>query len=185
MNWIRSVYLTREGRVSRKTWWLGVIGLFVASLILTALLSLVGLGMVNTQTWTSGTGASQTVASAGTTSWGSLIIVVLFAYPSYCLSIKRRHDRDKAGLDFQIWFGLTFVFSLLSAFTSTYAGPVDTAAVPSSFPAAPVLGALAIASLAILAFGIYMLVVLGFLRGTVGNNSYGADPAGGTWAPAA
>jgi uncharacterized membrane protein YhaH (DUF805 family) len=33
--------------------------------------------------------------------------------------------------------------------------------------------------------GLYLLVVLGFLRGTVGENSYGADPTGGSWAPAA
>jgi uncharacterized membrane protein YhaH (DUF805 family) len=35
-------------------------------------------------------------------------------------------------------------------------------------------------SLVVGVFAIYLLVVLGFLRGTVGPNQYGPDPLGGT-----
>ena len=180
MDWIRSVYLTRDGRVSRKTWWLGVIGLFVAGIILTIVLSLVGLGAttyVRDQNVTS--------ASAVLSPLGNLIFFVLLAYPSYCLSIKRRHDRDSAGLDFKIWFGLTFLLSLASAFSpSSTAGagtPSDADAMAAASSLMPLLGIIAVLGFALMAFGIYMLVVLGFLRGTVGANSYGADPAGGEW----
>ncbi|MDB5587076.1 uncharacterized membrane protein YhaH (DUF805 family) [Devosia sp. UYZn731] len=178
MDWIRSVYLTRDGRVSRKTWWLGVIGLFVAGIVLTIIFSLVGLGAT-----TYVREQNVTTASAGLNPLGNLVVFVLLAYPSYCLSIKRRHDRDKSGIDFQIWFGLGFVLTLLGVVTPQSAAPVDAAAVTSMI--GPILGGLALLSLALAAFAIYILIVLGFLRGTVGNNSYGADPAGGTWAPAA
>lgn len=41
------------------------------------------------------------------------------------------------------------------------------------------------ASLVILVWGIYLLVVLGFLKGTTGPNQYGPDPLGDTAAATA
>ena len=180
MNSFVSLYTNGSGRISRKSWWLGVVGLIVASIVITLILSLVGLGM-------SMGGAfdpahPEAIADMMRKSaWGSLITFAILAYPSYNLSIKRRHDRNSAGLDFQIYLGLTLLLVLVQALGVGTSVQDLGNGVMMPMPA-PWFGAVA---LILGIFGLYMLVVLGFLRGTVGTNTYGADPAGGEWVAAA
>jgi uncharacterized membrane protein YhaH (DUF805 family) len=154
MDNIVSLYTTTDGRISRKQWWLGVIGVIIASIVLTIILGLVGLG--------------------GTSGWGQLIAFVILFYPNWCLGIKRRQDRDNNGMDFKVLMGVSGLLTLLQAFgigvTVTDMGNGIVMPTPDGWLMA-LYGLLGI-------FGLYMLAQLGFLKGTPGANSYGADPLG-------
>lgn len=149
-----ALYTTTAGRISRKGWWIGVVGLIVASIVLTLILSLVGLGY---------------------STWGQLIIYIILFFPSWCIGLKRRQDRDNDGTDFKIMMGVSGLLTLLQAFgigvTMTDMGNGVMVPMPAMW--------MSILYLALGVFGIYMLVQLGFLRGTTGSNTYGADPVGG------
>lgn len=151
------LYTKTDGRISRKSWWLGVLGLVVVSIVLAVVLGSIGLGF-----------------------WGSFIASLIIAYPNYCLSVKRRHDRNGDGKDIAILIGASIILGLLPALgigiEATDVGGV-TIPMPSMW--------LNVLNLILAAYAIYLLVQLGFLKGTDGANSYGADPlAGGAAATA-
>ena len=154
MDAIKALYTTTEGRISRKQWWLGVVGLIIASIVLSIILGIVGLG--------------------GTSGWGQLIAFVILFYPNWCLGTKRRQDRDNNGTDFKALIGVSGLLTLLQAFgigtTLTDMGNGMIVAMPNTI--------LSIAYLIVGIFGIYILIQLGFLKGTPGPNSYGPDPLG-------
>lgn len=165
MNTIVSLFNGTAGRIGRRSWWMGVVILAVISIALTWILSLVGLG------------PNRTTGSAG---YAQLIVYLLLIYPSLCLSIKRRHDRDNNAMDIKIITAVSAVLTVLQTF-GVGITPTDVGGgVMMPMPAIWLTALYVILGIA----GIYMLVMLGFLRGTVGNNSYGPDPVGGTWAPA-
>ena len=83
----------------------------------------------------------------------AMVIYVALLISSIAVGIKRLHDRNKSGL----WL---LVFYLLPAVLSG----IDTATGMTIF------------SLASAAVSIWMIVELGFLRGTPGPNQYGPDP---------
>ena len=154
MDRIKLLYTTTEGRLSRKDWWIGAIGLIIASLVLTSILALVGLG--------------------GPYGWGQLIAYVILFYPGWCIGIKRRQDRDNNGMDFKVMMGVSGLLTLVQALgigvTMVDMGNGITVPMPDMW-----LSAL---YMLLALFGLYMLVQLGFLKGTPGANSYGADPLG-------
>jgi uncharacterized membrane protein YhaH (DUF805 family) len=186
MDNIVSLYTSTEGRISRKSWWLGVIGIVIVNLIITFLIfPLVGLGGPSLQAITEAANdpaALNTliIGSMQTSGWASLILFLIFAYPMYALFIKRRHDRDNNGLDAIIYLALVVVLFLVQAFGLGYTmGEVAGIAMPQPTMIFSVLGVV----LGI--YAIYMLVVMGFLRGTAGPNQYGPDPLGATATAAA
>jgi len=154
MDTLVSLYTTADGRISRKQWWLGVVGLIIASIVLTIILGLIGLG--------------------GTSGWGQLIAFVILFYPGWCIGIKRRQDRDNNGMDFKVMMGVSGLLTLVQALgigvTMVDMGNGITVPMPDMW-----LSAL---YMLLALFGLYMLVQLGFLKGTPGANSYGADPLG-------
>lgn len=154
MDALKVLYTTTDGRISRKQWWLGVVGVIIASIVLTMILGLVGLG--------------------GTSGWGQLIAYVILFYPNWCLGIKRRQDRDNNAMDFKILMGVSGLLTLVQALgigmTMTDIGNGMMMPVPDMWLSV-LYGLLGL-------FGIYMLVQLGFLKGTPGANSYGPDPLG-------
>jgi uncharacterized membrane protein YhaH (DUF805 family) len=95
----------------------------------------------------------------------TLILQVILLYPSYALSAKRFQDRDKPGGLALIGIGLGIVQTLarLVGLSNPYA--------PTAIDY--ILG------IALLIVGIWYLIELGILRGTVGPNSYGPDPLEG------
>lgn len=147
-----ALYTTTAGRISRKNWWIGVVGIIVASIVLSIILSLVGLN----------------------TAWGQLIVYVLLFYPNWCIGLKRRQDRDNNGMDFKILMGVSGLLTLVQALgigvTMTDMGNGVVMPTPDTWLMV-LFGLMGI-------FGIYMLVQLGFLKGTPGPNTYGADPLG-------
>ena len=114
MDW-KYLFTSFEGRISRKTYWTGVVVLAVAVVIAELLDMILG--------------------TAGESGYGIVTIIALIAviYPAIALYTKRWHDRGKSG-----WW--------------TLIGLV------------PIIG------------GLWMLIELGFLKGTTGPNQYGADP---------
>jgi len=95
--------------------------------------------------------------------WVFFILQLALAYPSYCLLAKRFQDRDKPAMYAAVVIGINIVISFL-----TLLGLAGPAASPNA------LGW--IFSLISAAIGIWILIELGILRGTVGSNQYGADP---------
>lgn len=139
------LYLTTDGRIGRQSFWMGILGLIVAGIVVSVILGLI-LG------W-------QTTAGQ----WAFFLVQLALAYPSYCLMAKRFQDRDKPAMFAAAVIGINILFSLLMLFG--VGGP----------PEAPsMLGW--IMNLIGLAIGIWILVELGILRGTVGSNQYGPDP---------
>jgi uncharacterized membrane protein YhaH (DUF805 family) len=95
----------------------------------------------------------------------TLILQVALIYPSYALSAKRFQDRDKPGSLALIGIGLGLLQTL--ARVLGLSNPFQPNAIDW------------VLSIALLIVGIWYLIELGILRGTVGPNGYGPDPLEG------
>lgn len=177
MNNFLQVYTSMEGRISRKTWWLATIALIVVVLIIEfVILAPLGFGPVpNVAALSVGDGAAASSAmldSIHRAGWVGLIVSIVFGYPVLAIGVKRRHDRGNSGLDVRIFYGVTILLNLVQALglgtTMTDIGNGLTIPTPS-LP-------FTVISFLVGIFAIYLLVVLGFLKGTTGGNQYGPDP---------
>jgi uncharacterized membrane protein YhaH (DUF805 family) len=130
------LFTSLEGRIPRKTFWLGFIVLMIVTWILELILFAVfGVSMMGNMD-PNATPEAAAAAAAEQMSQMTLPLVILFLlllWPSICLYAKRWHDRDKSG-----WWSLIGLI--------------------------PIIG------------GLWMLIELGFLRGTDGPNRFGPDP---------
>jgi uncharacterized membrane protein YhaH (DUF805 family) len=103
--------------------------------------------------------------------WAELVVSVIFAYPTYALCVKRRHDRDNSGLDLLVFMAFSVALSLVWALGLS-ASPVvaqNAMTIQTATWYWPVL-------IVFIVYAIYIFVVLGFLKGTLGPNRYGPDP---------
>jgi len=177
---------SREGRISRKSFWIAILCLGLVNLAISLIVSLsIGggaLGNMMAGLQAGGTSPEQRdslLASGRSGAWASLVITLVFAYPAYAVMVKRRHDRNSAGLDVLVFLGLTLLSLLVGALgigmevMQMPLGNGTTLPVPVPGPA------LAALQMANGIFALYLLVVLGFLRGTAGENDYGPDPLAG------
>jgi uncharacterized membrane protein YhaH (DUF805 family) len=153
-------YMGFDGRLNRQKWWISAIILAVAGFIVSWVLGLVfGTGlMIDPAILTDPAALNAYLQKAG---WIGLITGIILAYPYIAITVKRRHDRNNNGYDAMGLIALQIVVNLLSALGLTF-GVVGQ-----------VLGVI----LGI--YAIYILVVVGFLKGTAGPNSYGPDPLQG------
>jgi uncharacterized membrane protein YhaH (DUF805 family) len=95
----------------------------------------------------------------------NLVYTLAVAYPAYAVMAKRFQDRGKKGQFAAILIG----FSILSALSALFGLTGD--------PLNPnTLGTVLGFVLGIV--GLWYLIELGFLRGTIGANEYGPDPVG-------
>jgi uncharacterized membrane protein YhaH (DUF805 family) len=182
MDKIIANFTSLDGRIGRQSWWIGVVILIVVNIIISFLiLPLVGVSMMpNFAALVADPNNAdpQAIADAimgtmRTAAWVSLVIFLIFLYPSAAVSIKRRHDKDNSGLDVWIYFGLTAILLLIQAL-GLFMTTVDMGGVIIPTPALP----FTILQIIVGIYGIYLLVVLGFLKGTAGPNQYGPDPVG-------
>lgn len=156
------LYGDPKGRISRKTWWLGAIGLFVIQALV---------GMV--------VGSFAALAGLGESAFGigllSLILVAVFAWPSYALTAKRLNDRNRPWTLFFVFYAPSVVDALLKMLGLS--GSIET--VEMFGQTAPMFQPNALGQ-AVNAFvgviGIWALVELGFLKGDRGPNPHGPDP---------
>src|SRR5690606_10172238 len=157
MDQIKYLLTTTSGRIGRQQWWIGVVALIVVSIIASLILGLISFG--------------NPVVMA----WLAVLLNLALLYPSYCLGLKRRHDRDSDGKDLLILLVGSVVLHLVQAvgigIDWVDVGTGVIMPVPSMW--------LGLINLAFGMFAIYMLVQLGFLKGTTGPNSYGPDPLDG------
>jgi uncharacterized membrane protein YhaH (DUF805 family) len=137
-----------EGRISRTQFWIGLVIIVAAELILM---------------WLLGIPFLPTVMKDVSVRVIEFAIQVVVLYPTVAIAVKRLHDRDKPGI-YVLWLvGLTAII----AFTNLF-GLTDDPRNPGWLDF--VLGFCAAV------IGLAFLVELGFRRGTAGDNRYGPDP---------
>ena len=169
-----------NGRLNRQPFWISAIILAVISVVISlVILPLIGLSvMPSMPVIDSNTSAADVMsvinAARAKSSWVSLVLFIIFLYPSAAISIKRRHDRNNNGYDVWIYFALVVILQLISAL-GIGMGTMDVAGTTIPVPGPIITGLGIIVGI----FGIYLLVVLGFLKGTAGPNNYGPDPLQG------
>ena len=143
---LQHLFLNGDGRIGRQDFWIGMVILIVANIVLGFIAGLVG--------W----------AAAGI--WGAAILAGLvglaMTLPAYFLLVKRSNDRD---------YPQTYVQALMAL---NIAFQIKNMVVPIEFGGPSLLSMLF--SLAIAVAGLWALVDLGFFQGTRGPNRYGPDP---------
>jgi uncharacterized membrane protein YhaH (DUF805 family) len=150
---MKRLFFTFEGRMGRKSFWTGSIFLFLVMLAgFLVYLAIVGY---------------DTVMNAPTGSRSSAIVsfmisLILFA-PWLALLVKRLHDRGKSGWWSAVFLAPEYTYQFLDAFGVTGGfgrfNMVDYT-----------VGGL------YAAVTLWLLVELGFLKGSTGENAYGPDP---------
>jgi uncharacterized membrane protein YhaH (DUF805 family) len=155
--------MSRVGRrIGRLQYWLGSISIFGATIFIGVVLMVLGFADVKTVSGTVqlSTGESQPFSSTTFTlkPWAWIPLSILMSIAWLAFSIERRHDRGNSGVDAIVFAVASVVNQVLHAFQ-----------IGEGIP-------LFIFDCLMLAAGLYMLVVLGFLRGTPGPNQYGPDP---------
>lgn len=156
MNDLISLLTTSDGRIGRQKWWIGIVALIVLSILASIILGIVSMG------------------NASVLAWLAVLVNLALAYPAYCLGIKRRHDRDNDGTDVKLLIAGSVLLNILQA-TGLGVTWAEVGGVVYPQPSWW-LGAV---NLIFFVFAIYMLVQLGFLKGTTGANRYGPDPLDG------
>jgi len=129
-----NLFLSFNGRINRAKWWLGMLALFVAQMVLWAILgSVFGLSAMGSFDPNDAAAAEAMMEQMSGMIIPMIILVAVMLYPSLAVHTKRWHDRNKSG-----WWSLIVLI--------------------------PMVGA------------IWLIVELGVLRGTDGENRYGPDP---------
>jgi uncharacterized membrane protein YhaH (DUF805 family) len=142
---INHLYLTTGGRIGRQSFWIGIIGLIIVSIVINVIVGFI-------------------FGWAGfATLLIQFIIQLALAYPAYALMAKRFQDRNKPATFAAAIVGINILFSLLALI-----GLTGAPGVPNMFGL--------LTSFIMVLIGIWVLVELGILRGTAGNNTYGPDP---------
>lgn len=148
------LFTSFEGRISRKSFWLGLLGIVAASVItlfvLQRLFGLPGRQLV----------------------YVSMAVSGLLLWPMAAICVKRLHDRDKPAMPWLfIFFGAAFAGNMMRSFEIDYS-IITLAGQQVLYP-----GRIAVVvSLFGLITGIWALIELGMLKGSRGENSYGPDP---------
>ena len=172
MDW-KYLFMSFEGRIGRKSWWLGTIAMIVVAIILYLILSaIMGTGisaMMNPEKVMEPGFMESYMRSAA---WQQLISLVLLGYPATALMSKRLNDRERPSWMKWVFWAPTVLSVLLGltgmAYTSTDMG--NGVMMPTPTMLTTVLGVLSII------VGVWALVELGFLRGTDGDNQHGQNP---------
>jgi uncharacterized membrane protein YhaH (DUF805 family) len=138
-----------QGRINRAKYWT-VMLVYLAILIVCTVFAIIGLGI------------SSAIPSTGASM--SYLFMAIFAlvclvtmWSSIAVGIKRLHDRDQSGWWMLVFSGVSTIVSLLE----------ETAATP---------GSQFILGVGSFAVTIWIIIELGFLRGTQGPNRFGSDP---------
>lgn len=157
------LYTTTNGRINRKTWWLGVIGFVVFAVIIGLFLAIIG-GIFGFANSAFGLGLIELV-----------MIGVLFV-PYQALTLKRLHDRSRPENLFWIFIApsiLSPVLMILGLSGTMVEGRFWEESAQIYQP--NLIGNLL--NFASFGIGIWALVELGFLKGDEGDNAHGPNPS--------
>jgi uncharacterized membrane protein YhaH (DUF805 family) len=152
MKWL-SFFGSFDGRVSRKTFWLASIAVFVIQVLIAVIAAATAEAMAN--------------EAAGDTAMD--IVLFVFLYPQFVISLKRGHDRNISTWVIGAAFILLALFDVLRI-----AGWLRTNPNQNTFSAANLVSFAFILIVGVISLA--LLVELGFRRGTTGPNRYGPDP---------
>jgi uncharacterized membrane protein YhaH (DUF805 family) len=148
---LAALFLSAEGRLSRKPFWLGVLALLVA----VALANVAALLF-----------DAKGVEATPAAQWyrvGSFVVIAALAWPSYALIAKRMHDR---GQDARAAIAYSALTLALHGADAIY--PLETAKGELLWPGLVIGAPLVLVVLA--------LIIEGVRRGQAGANAYGPDP---------
>lgn len=173
MNWMilpLKRYFDFKGRSRRKEYWMYTLFIVIASVVLTVLDSLLGLGgSMSGDTDVSGTSAG----AAGAMSGGLLTNIFSLAtfIPSLAVAVRRLHDLDRSGWWILLPLGPIFVGAVLFGFGAAQAAMGGG----TGFGGAAVIGGI----LLLAGFACSILLLVWFCTaGTAGPNRFGEDPKG-------
>jgi uncharacterized membrane protein YhaH (DUF805 family) len=151
-----------QGRLRRRDWWLFGLALALISAMLMALvMAMMGVSLMpNTFGGASGFDLGRWRVKRGL---AQIIVSLVTLWPALALGFKRLHDRGRPG-----WWA-----AVLAAVSLANQGLV----LARLLTGAGIWGLLAIFTLAALAvMGLWLLVEMGFLDGTPGENRFGPSP---------
>lgn len=180
MNNLRQLYLGFDGRIGRKTFWLGILGLIGAAIVLTFIIMPLFTSspfdmssLISTNNGADPGAFGQSIMDAQRRmGWANLLIFAILLVPLSALFIKRRHDRGSAGKAYWVYVILVLAMSLLQATGIGYS------ALEVSGLAVPLPGMLTnLVTMAAMVLLAYLLVVAGFLKGDAEDNLYGPAPS--------
>lgn len=141
-----------DGRISRKSFWLGFLGVSVLAVAF-------GLALLAVLPEGAGLKTVQIIATAGV------------GYMVAALVVKRLHDRGKPAMPLAVVFlGPSFLSTIMKVFLINHTA-IDIAGVAVAVPG---FWALIVAYVS-MATSLWMVIELGFRRGTKGENSFGSD----------
>ena len=142
------LFTSFHGRISRQSWWLGIVILFPLSIAGAALLDPARYSLVSSVVLPPNLAA---------TIWSLLVV-----FPMTAITVKRFNDRDWPN-----WLG--YGYGLIAS--------VQIIALHFGFLAGPVMSTQETIAIVIFGLlGLFIVIVNGFLRGTSGPNRYGPDP---------
>ena len=146
------LYTSVDGRINRAKYWLGAI-------VLGIILLLVMYGSIYAA-------GGSVLEQDSRTRMITLVVSLVFLYPSIALMVKRLHDRNRPGY-FAAFMLVPLILKGATDVMGLTGDPLDQNALDYVFLA--IIGVV----------GIWFFVELGCLRGTVGPNQYGPDPLAG------
>jgi uncharacterized membrane protein YhaH (DUF805 family) len=148
-----------DGRINRAKWWLVVLILVIASVIVWFVI----LPILGFSVWSTGSTTTAAVIS--------LIVTLIFAWPATAAMVKRLKDRDRPMWLVAVFWAPT-VLTLLAQVFGLAGTPQEIEGQPVMMPTT--LGW--VLNLLTFVIGIWALVELGILKGTPGPNRHGPDP---------
>jgi uncharacterized membrane protein YhaH (DUF805 family) len=181
MNGFLQNYMGFDGRLNRQPFWISAIVLAIVGAIIQFIILQVmgGGGIIDVNALLQSGKSSQDImnmfsAVATKSGWAGLITLIIIAYPLAAISIKRRHDRGSAGMEVWVYLALAAIIALIQALglgmTTMQVGELTVPTPTLLFNIVALITGI---------LGLYLLVVMGFLKGTAGPNAYGPDPLGG------
>ena len=152
MKWIR-FFGNFEGRITRKTFWLANVAVFVIEVIAAAIAAAV----------------VEEFAGESAAGLTTKVLIFVFLYPSFVIALKRAHDCDIPNAIIYGYYVLLTAYQLI-----IFGGRAWVIPDPSVFSLRPLF--VIVFKLIVGVISLVMIVVLGFRRGTQGPNRYGPDP---------
>lgn len=156
IRWSRAMqlFLSFEGRISRRTFWFGILVFLAVGLGLSLLVLPVSRG------------AGPMLRIVG------FLISLVLLYPLAALLVKRLHDRDTAATP---WAYIHLAAIAVSGFVNAFKIGFVTRQIGSFAVETPGAAAYAVLAACMLV-NLGMFIMLGFFRGTPGPNRYGPSP---------
>ena len=172
MNW-GNYFFSFQGRINRAKLWLFIPIVIAIEIVYFILFSVLFGGSIMAMLKGGPAGLMAGGASLGLGAIVTCILVLVVIFSSVALTVKRLHDRDKSAW-WLIVFWLVPIGINVTSLGNRIAMLNDTSgAVPPTNPVMMIL------QLVALGLTIWAFVELYCLRGTVGDNRYGADPLAG------